>query len=321
MACGRCHTVVASAVDTDAHHGILPVPKFETHRWLSSRSRALAVGLAALMLTASGCASIVNRASERFADNLGRGILNQDDPATVAEGLPAYLLLLDGLLEGDPRNAGTLRAAARLYGAYAGNFVSEPERAARLSKRAFEYAQRASCIDQVALCAALKGPFDELEAAVAAEQGDAAAARLYALGAAWSGYIQTHSEDYAAIAAIPRVSLLLEHAVALDPTLDSGMPYVYLGVLNSLRPAAVGGRPEQGRAAFERAIELSQGRNLMAKTLLARHYARLVFDQGLHDAQLNEVISANPRAPGLTLMNTLAQAQARVLLADGVNYF
>ena len=281
------------------------------------KSVALATGLGLL----AGCASVVNRASERFADNLGRGILNQDDPATVAEGLPAYLLLLDGLLEGDPQNTGTLRAAARLYGAYAGNFVSEPARAARLSKRAFDYAQRATCIDQASLCAAIAAPFDVWESAVGAASGEEAAAQLYALGSAWAGYIQTHSDDYAAIAAIPRVSLLLERAVALDPALDQGMPHVYLGVLNSLRPAAVGGRPEQGRAAFERAIELSQGRNLMARTLLARHYARLVFDQELHDEQLQRVLDSDPRAPGLTLMNTLAQAQARALLDDSKNYF
>ncbi|MFN7783545.1 MAG: TRAP transporter TatT component family protein [Lysobacterales bacterium] len=281
------------------------------------KSVALGIGLGLL----AGCASVVNRASERFADNLGRGILNQDDPATVAEGLPAYLLLLDGLLEGDPENAGTLRAAARLYGAYAGNFVSEPARAARLSKRAFDYAQRATCIDQASLCAAIAAPFDVWESAVGAASGEEAAAQLYALGSAWAGYIQTHSDDYAAIAAIPRVSLLLERAVALEPALDQGMPHVYLGVLNSLRPAAVGGRPEQGRAAFERAIELSQGRNLMARTLMARHYARLVFDQELHDEQLQRVLDSDPRASGLTLMNTLAQAQARALLDDSKNYF
>lgn len=279
------------------------------------------VALGAVVFALSGCASLVNRASERFADNLGRGILNQDDPATVAEGLPAYLLLLDGLLEGDPENAGTLRAATRLYGAYAGNFIDDPVRAARLSARAFDYARRASCIDQPELCAALRAPFEAWESAVARQNGAQAAPRLYALGSAWAGYIQTHSDDYAAIAAIPRVALLLERAVALDPALDGGMPHVYLGVLNSLRPAAVGGEPEKGRAAFERAIALSEGRNLMARTLLARHYARLVFDQELHDAQLRAVLEADPRAPGLTLMNTLAQAQARQLLDDSNDYF
>ena len=290
-----------------------------TRPHLRTALRTLVLGAALLGL--SGCASLVNRASERFADNLGRGILNQDDPATVAEGLPAYLLLLDGLLEGDPDNAGTLRAAARLYGAYAGNFINDPVRAARLSARAFDYARRASCLDQPDLCAALRAPFEAWEAAVASQSGPEAAARMYALGSAWAGYIQTHSDDYAAIAAIPRVGLLLERAVALQPDLDGGMPHVYLGVLNSLRPAAVGGEPEKGRAAFERAIALSDGRNLMARTLLARHYARLVFDQALHDAQLRIVLEADPRAPGLTLMNTLAQAQARQLLDDSSDYF
>jgi hypothetical protein len=290
-------------------------------RVFSSASFGRLVVLLACALVASGCASIVSRASERFADNLGRGILNQDDPATVAEGLPAYLLLLDGLLEGDPDNVGTLRAAARLYGAYAGNFIADPERAARLSQRAFNYASRATCLDSPALCAAMRAPFDEFERVVADIEHKERAAALYALGSAWAGHIQTHSDDYAAIAAIPRVNLLLERAVALDPQLDSGMPYVYLGVLNSLRPPAVGGQPEQGRAAFERAIELSGGRNLMARTLMARHYARLVFDQELHDAQLKQVIEADPKAPGLTLMNTLAQQQARLLLADSKDYF
>jgi hypothetical protein len=306
-----CHTGVAARLDTR-----MSMP---ARNRLASLLRLLLIAL--LAATASGCAAIVNRASERFADNLGRGILNQNDPATVAEGLPAYLLLLDGLIEGDPENAGTLRAAARLYGAYAGNFIEDPERAARLSKRAFDYASRATCIDDAALCAALRAPFEEFEAAVAAINESDRAPHLYGLGSAWAGFIQTHSDDYAAIAAIPRVTLLLERAVALEPELDAGMPHVFLGVLNSLRPAAVGGQPEQGRAAFERAIELSDGRNLMARTLLARHYARLVFDQELHDAQLRTVLDADPKAPGLTLMNTLAQQQARLLLEDSKDYF
>ena len=86
--------------------------------------------IAALTLL-TGCAGIVNKASQRLSENLGNAILNQDDPGTVRDAVPAYLLLLDTLLEGDPKNAGTLLSAARLYGAYAGNFVDEPEREAR----------------------------------------------------------------------------------------------------------------------------------------------------------------------------------------------
>ena len=115
----------------------------------------------------------------------------------------------------------------------------------------------------------------------------------------------------------PRV----QRVAARRPDIDHGMAWVYLGVLNSLRPAAVGGEPEKGRAAFERAVDLSDGRNLMAKTLFAEFYARLVFDQELHDQLLNEVISADPDSPGLTLSNVLAQDRAKELLAGSADYF
>jgi hypothetical protein len=144
---------------------------------------------------------------------------------------------------------------------------------------------------------------------------------LYSLGGAWAAWIQAHSEDYAAIADIPKVEALLQRVVQLDASHDRGLPWVYLGVLTSLRPAAVGGKPEAGRAAFERAIAESGGRNLFAKTLFARYYARLVFDQELHDRLLGEVLAADARAPGFTLINTLAQQQARELLATSKDYF
>jgi len=92
-------------------------------------------------------------------------------------------------------------------------------------------------------------------------------------------------------------------------------------VINSLRPEAIGGKPAEGRKDFEKAIELSGGRNLYAKTLFAEFYARLVFDQELHDKLLNEVLAADPVAPGFTLMNVLAQERAKKLLESGKDYF
>ena len=86
----------------------------------------LAVLLVAAMLSA--CGSIIRRASNQFAENLTDAILSQDDPATVRDGVPAYLLLIDGMIGSDAQNADALLAGAKLYGAYAGGFVEEPER-------------------------------------------------------------------------------------------------------------------------------------------------------------------------------------------------
>lgn len=275
--------------------------------------------MCAVLALLAGC-GVVNKATQRFADNLGTAILNQDDPGTVGDGLPAYLLLLDALLEGDPDNAGTLLAAARLYGAYAGGFVTEPERGKRMANLAFGYARRAACVRTTALCRVIDQPFEAFAVQVNAT-GVKDIDVLYGLASAWAGRIQQDSGDWNAIADLPKVQLLVERVLALQPDYEKGEPHMVLGVLHSLRPAQIGGKPELGKAAFETAIALSEGRNLMAKTLYAQYYARLLFDQELHDRLLNEVIAAAPEAPRLTLMNVLAQQRAKALLASGKDYF
>ncbi len=294
-----------------------PCPRVADPRSPLLRKAALAL----LAVLATGCASIVGNATQRFADNLGSAVLNADDPSTVRDGLPAYLLLLDGLLEGDPENVGTLLAAANLNGAYAGNFTgSDAARAQRLAAKALAYAKRATCLEEDALCATLEGNPDDFAAALKAV-GDERIGLMYGLAAAWAGYIQANRDDWGAVADLPKVEALLQRVVAIDAKHDGGLPLVYLGVLNSLRPEAVGGKPELGKAYFQQAIDASDGRNLYAKTLMAEFHARLVFDQALHDRLLNEVLAADPKAPRYTLMNTLAQARAKALLESGKDYF
>lgn len=287
---------------------------------VSLRRISKIAALCLVVFGAGGCAGLVNKASQRFADNLGTAILNENDPGTVRDGVPAYLLLLDSLLEGDPDNAGTLLAAAKLYGSYAGGFVAEPERAKRLALRAYGYAQRATCLRTKPFCDVLAQPFEPF-AAELSKIGAKDLDVLNGLGSAWAGRIQQDSGDWNAIADLPKVQAIFERILVLDANYDAGSPYMVLGVLNSLRPAQYGGKPEAGKENFEKAIALSGGRNLMAKTLYAQYYARLVFDQELHDRLLNEVIGAPPEAPKLTLMNVLAQERAKALLASGKDYF
>lgn len=291
-----------------------------------SPSRRLAFALALLAAVfAGGCASIVGKASDRLAAQLGSAVTNSNDPATVRDGLPAYLLLIDGLVEGqvpgDKRNASLLFAAAELNGAYAGNFTGDDrERAKRLAAKALDYARRGTCAQDKALCAAIDKDVDSFTAAVAAAPR-ANIAGHYALAAAWVGFLQANSEDWGAIADLPKIEALLARVVATDPGHARGMPRVYLGVLNSLRPEALGGKPELARSHFEAAIAMSQGRNLYAKTLMAEYYARLLFDQELHDRLLAEVLAADPAEPGFTLTNVLAQERAKALVESGKDYF
>lgn len=272
------------------------------------------------VLALAGCANVVGSATARLADDLSAGVLNQDDLQTVREGGPAYLLMLDGLIAGDPDNVALLRAGARLYTAYASSFVDDGARAGRLAARGRDYGLRAVCASDLELCAVAYGDFEAFEAALAALDADDVPV-LYDFAASWAGWVQINRDDWMAIADLPRIAAAMERVIVLDETHDRGGAHLYLAVLSTLLPSALGGHPEAGRAHFERADALAQGRNLMVKVLYARHYARLVFDRALHDRLLREVLAAEPQHPGLTLVNTLAQQQARELLASADEYF
>ncbi|MFP1679420.1 TRAP transporter TatT component family protein [Alloalcanivorax sp. C16-2] len=279
------------------------------------KQRTIAIAaLAGLTLALQGCGLA------RVGDSLGQGVRQNGDLATVEAGLPSYLLMIDGLIVNWPERESLLATGADLYGAYAGLFVDDPRRAARLNAKALDYGLRAACAHDHAYCRAREMDVPALETLVAgADKGDVPA--LFTLGAAWAGYIQTHSDDWNAVAELSRVRLLMERVVVLDEGYQHGQAHMYLGVLNSLLPATLGGQPEQAREHFLRAIALSDGDNLLARVFYAEHYARLVFDRELHDRQLRQVLDADVDVADLTLQNAYAKREARRLLDSADEYF
>lgn len=255
-----------------------------------------------------------------MAKNLSIAIVNNDDLATVKAGAPAYLLMLDSFIEGDPDDANILVTAANLYGAYAGVFVKDEQRAKRLTQKALDFSLRAGCLTIPDSCGLKTIKFSEFEKAIQQfEKKDIEL--LFTIGASWAGWIQNRSGDWNAAAELSRVNKIMQHALKLDENHQSGQIHLYLGVLNTLLPPALGGKPEIGQKHFEKAIKISQGKNLMAKVLYAEKYARLVFDQTLHNKLLNQVLKTEPRVRNFTLTNMLAHNQAKALLISGKDYF
>ncbi|MEM7077464.1 MAG: TRAP transporter TatT component family protein [Pseudomonadota bacterium] len=258
--------------------------------------------------------------TQSFADSLAGAILDNPDLAMVRDGAPAYLILIDSLVARSPDDAYLLQQSATLHGAYAGAFVSDTERARLLQAKARTQALQATCLTLQDACGLESRPYRAFNAWV-----DERSARdvpiLYTLATSWAGWVQANSDDFAAIADLGKVKALLNRAVALQPDYDNGGLYLYLGVLETLFPPAMGGKPEVGRGHFEEAIARSEGQNLLAKVLFAEQYARLVFDRELHDRLLTEVMEAAVAAPGLTLMNVVAKEQAQQLLETADEYF
>lgn len=266
----------------------------------------------------SGCAGLVAGITSQMADDLAASILDSRDIDTVREGVPAYLLLIDSFLRSDPQSVDLLLAASSLNGAFSA-LVAEPDRVRLLADKAFDYAEQAACAQRSRLCNARTSDFETFGAAVAAVPASEVPV-AYALGVAWVGWIQANSEDWAAIAELGRAKLLMEHVISLNESYENGGPHLYMGGMETLLPASLGGKPDKGRAHFEKALAIDD-RYLMTKVIYAEQYARLMFDQELHDRLLNEVVEADPEAAGMTLTNRIAQERARALLASSSEYF
>ena len=273
-----------------------------------------------LLINLSGCASIISSATQKMADNLSLAMLNQDDLEIVRAGSPAYLIMLDSFIEGDPENVSMLISGSKLYGSYTSAFVEDEDRAKRLADKSLALAQRALCLDLKPVCKKLDAKLDDF-LPILAKIKKPEQPILFAYASAWAGWIQVNTDDWNAIAQVPKLTAMLKRSVELDENYDDGAAFLYLGVLASQIPPSLGGKPEQGRAYFEKAQSLSAGKNLMVNVLFAEHYGRLVFDQELHDRLLKQVLDADINEPGLALVNTLARKKASELLAESPDYF
>jgi hypothetical protein len=228
------------------------------------RKSALTAPLLALIFASlNGCASLLSSAATGLADNLSTAILNQDDPETVRAGAPSYLLLLDSFVEGSPDDPDILAAAATLYATYGAVFADDELRASRLTTRARRYALKAMCESYTPACGWPDANYAEFVASLDGI-GPKKADFLYTYGFASLAYLRAHSSDVNSIAELPQIEALLNHYLGISGDAVNSSAYTYMGILLTLRPPAAGGEPERAREYFEKAIALTDGKDLGA---------------------------------------------------------
>lgn len=267
------------------------------------------------------CTPIVSNITDNLARNLSDAVLNQEDPKIVRDGAPAYLLLLDSLVAGNPENPVILSSASDLYASYSAIFVNDANRSKILSERALKYSKKALCISYEDSCNWDDYSFDDFNLSLD-DFNMKYSDLLLTYSTSYLVYIRAHSSDWNAIARLPYIESALEYYVEKNPETENiDSVYTYLGILSTLLPPALGGDYEKGKRYFENAIEFSGDQNLSAKVEYALSYARPLYDRELHDKLLQEVISSNPVKKNYTLMNVIAKDQASSMLEDADEYF
>jgi len=292
------------------------------------------VSVIAQLLT--GCSLSISH----FSENINKAVKANNDPQTVMQALPTYLILMDGLIENDPEDEDMLIASARLMNAYAGLLGAELDMMSaqleddqnkyqreqiknqkkKLTLKSLQRAEKANCISEEYLCNLTSLKYSEFEKQLQNIDEDDIN-MIYSLGTVWAAWLQANRGDWNAMAKLPHIKLIMQRVISIDEKWDNAGAHMYLGVLNSLLPSALGGKPEDGKENFETAIKITQGKNLMVKVLYAEYYARLTFNKALHQKLVSDVLSTTESPDKFLLINALAIQKAKALQASAKDYF
>ena len=254
-------------------------------------------------------------------ENTAAAARERNDLETVRAGLPANLLLIDGLIRTSPKNTDLLALGANLYFGYALGFIEadNPGRASQYYALGRDYGLRA--LDR-------RSPFQKGRA------GDLAAFQhglksltksdLPALawaGANWGRWLSLNLDSAAAIAEMPRIEALLDRLLELDPNYENGLPHALRGAYDALRPEMFGGNPARAREHFEAALRISDRKALLFLVFYAESYCRQVLDEACFTGLLDEVLAAGDTRADLRLMNEIGRERARRLKEHQADLF
>jgi len=102
----------------------------------------------------------------------------------------------------------------------------------------------------------------------------------------------------------------------------TAMPYIAFGMLNTARSKSLGGDPDKGRAMFEKALEITGGRMLLARALMGIRVGLANNDRKFFHDQLKQVLETPPSVwPEQRLANEVAHRKARRYLSQEKELF
>jgi hypothetical protein len=246
----------------------------------------------------------------------------QPNVTIVREGTPAYLMLVDGLIEAYPDNRELLVAGCRAYTSYAAMFLADDQskETEALYLRAKLYGFRALS-ERGDFGKAADGSLDEFKSFLQRYQKEDVPA-LFAIASAWGGWIGSNLGNVKAVGDLPVFGATLDRVLELDDAYDDGSPHLLKGVYLAVRAPVLGGGLAEAKQQFDRAFSISGNKALAGKVLFAQYYALGIKDRELFVGTLREVMAAPvDEVPELTLANTLAKEKAKKLLAKTEVYF
>ena len=240
-----------------------------------------------------------------------------------------FIKMLEGFYRQNPKDKTTLLLLTRAYSSYTFGFTEneilknkgingaeynkQMERAKLFYDRAHKYG-----LELLNLLPGMKGANDKTtDEFIKSLQGlgKDQVEKLFWIGFAWGNYLNYNKDSVEAIAEAPRAEAIMNRINELQPGYYYGGPDMFLGAYYGSRPTLLGGNPPLAKEHFDKAIQSTDGKNLMASVMKAQYYAVQTQDEALFKSLLEQVTQADAAAmPEIRLMNELAKIRAQILL-------
>lgn len=286
----------------------------------------LFLGLAAVT-AASGC-NMVKFTANQTAPVLNAaapGFNQEADVQLAREAAPGQLKTVEGFHLATPENHVLIKILAQGYCEYAFGFLEgdmeqalfekQDAKAEALGKRATGLYLRCMNYGLKMLDSdwekAIHGETARFEAVVKdADEDDVPGMFFTALGLASA--INLNRDDIELAAYLPKAKLMFERVVQLDDGYHNGIAHMALALMYTTLPKALGGDPDKGKAEFERAIAVTEGKFLMPKVMMAYVLGVGSNDQKFFHETLVKVLETSPAVfPDQRLGNEIAHIKAR----------
>jgi hypothetical protein len=266
--------------------------------------------IGAALLTS--CTSLITSVAIKPAVS---NLQKQSDIELVCDGASSYLLMIDSMIESNPASKELLKIGAQSYSGSVAALQAcgaPKERLKTLSGKSARYGK--SLLSTMLPIG--QGDQEKFETALA-KRSAADADYLFWGSYGWLAWIEQQQGSPAAMADLVTVEKIMARLLELDDTVEQGSAHLFFGTLYGSKPPMIGGDPDRSRFHFERALEISGRSFLMAHLLFAATYARMVFDQELHDGLLEEVLAFDlDQAPDNRLSNQIAKRRAQEMLGE-----
>jgi predicted anti-sigma-YlaC factor YlaD len=284
----------------------------------------------------SGC-SIRRYALNKAADVLaqsGSTFSSDDDPELVQAAVPFSLKLMESILAENPNHVGLLLSASSGFTQYAYAFVQQEAdeleahdlaqaeakraRARRLYLRAQRYGLRGLEVQHAGFARKLSAsPRSATKVATKAD-----VPLLYWTAAAWASAISLSKDNPEIVGQMPAMEALINRALELDESYGNGAIHAFFISYEMSRPGVAGDAAARARKHFDRAMELTAGKDASPLVALAEAVTIQKQDVKEFESLLNRALAVNPQAdPERQLVNTVMQRRARWLLSRKADLF